>query len=347
MMELINALHLREPWEALKARTIPQHQNSYWYYLGGLTLFCLLIQVVTGILLACYYRPTPEAAHQSLIEVVTRVPFGEVIRSVHAWCANVLIALILLHMLSVFFLRAYRSPRAILWYTGLVLLLLVLAFGFTGYLLPWDPTAYFATRIGAGLLREVPIFGNLLTSWVLGSKEVTGSTLTRLYALHLAILPLFALVLAATHVTIASLLGRAVPATAKIKAETRFIPDYLFGEAIIWLIGLAVLLTIAVLFPWPLGPAYDLTKPSAPASGVHPAWYFMFLYQTLKYLPNWATVYLYLLVLVFWISVPWLDRKLISTKEDGEREGWFLTAIGIILIAGFAFLTVLAYLSIT
>ena len=340
-MDLIDALHLRELRESLKARTVPRHRSSYWYYLGGLTLFFLLVQVVTGILLACYYRPTPDVAHDSLVSLVTRVPFGEIIRSIHAWCANVLVALVVLHMLSVFFLKAYRSPRAVLWITGVLLLILVLAFGFTGYLLPWDPTAYFATRIGAGLLHEFPLFGSLFTSWLLGSKEVTGSTLIRLYALHVAILPLFAFAFAVVHVIITTLFGRAIPEGARIKGETRYIPVYFFNEAIIWLLGLAALLIIAVLFPWPLGPAYDLSKPSAPATGVHPAWYFMFLYQTLKYLPNWATVYFYLIIFIFWLSVPWLDRKL--------NRNWnlILRWVGIIFIAGLAVLTALAYISVT
>ncbi|HET6401300.1 MAG TPA: cytochrome bc complex cytochrome b subunit [Candidatus Kapabacteria bacterium] len=336
-MDLVDALHLREPWEALKIRRIPHHRHSYWYYLGGLALFFLAIQVVTGLLLLCYYRPTPEAANQSVRMIVSNVPFGIVIRSIHAWAANILIAIVIIHTLSVFFMKSYRTPRVILWITGIVLLLILLGFGFTGYLLPWDQTSYFATMIGTELPREIPVVGDILVSWFRGSKEITGATLTRMYGLHVALLPLLALAFAATHVAISTLLGRAVPAGAKVKRETRFIPDYLLGESIIWLIGLAILLVVAVLFPWPLGPAYDLAKPSEPPAGVHPAWYFMFLYQTLKYLPNWATLWFYLIILLFWTLVPWLARV---------WKSWLLTGIGIILIAGFGILTTLAYFSV-
>ncbi|HEX5317501.1 MAG TPA: cytochrome bc complex cytochrome b subunit, partial [Candidatus Kapabacteria bacterium] len=294
-------MHLQEPWEALKARRIPRHRHSYWYYLGSLALFLLAIQVITGLLLLCYYHPTPEAAHQSVEMIVRKVPFGVVIRSIHAWTSNALIAIVVLHMFSVFFLKAYRRPRAILWVTGIVLLLLLLAFGFTGYLLPWDQTSYFATMIGTELPREIPIFGDTLAAWLRGSNSVTGATLLRLYGLHVAVLPLLAFAFVATHVAITTLLGRSVPEGVKIKGETRFFPDYLLGESIVWLIGLAVLLAVAVFFPWPLSTAYNLAKPSEPPAGVHPAWYFMFLYQTLKYLPNWATVLLYAFVLLFWV----------------------------------------------
>ena len=336
-MDFVDALHLREPWEALKARRVPHHRHSYWYHLGGLALFFFSIQIVTGLLLLAYYRPTPEAAHQSVEMIVTKVPFGIVIRSIHAWSSNILIAIVGLHLLSVFFMKSYRTPRAILWVTGIVLLLILLGFGFTGYLLPWDQTSYFATMIGTELPRAIPIFGDLLVRWLRGSKEVTGATLTRMYGLHVALLPMLMLAFATTHLAISALLGRELPASAKAKGETRFIPDYLLGESIIWLIGLAILLTVAVLFPWPLGSAYDLAKPSEPPAGVHPAWYFMFLYQTLKYLPNWATVFFYIIVLLFWTLVPWLGRV---------SKSWLLTGIGIILIAGFGTLTTLAYFSV-
>ncbi len=341
MSALIDLLHLREPVEALKAKSVPRHRSAFWYYLGGLALFFFCVQIVTGVLLLMYYRPTPEAAHQSVEMIVREVPFGSMIRSVHSWAANALIATVFLHMFSVFFMKTYRSPRAILWVTGIVLLLLMLGFGFTGYLLPWDSTAYFATRIGTEIPRTIPILGDTIASWLRGSKEVTGATLTRLFGLHVAILPLIALGFASVHIAITALLGSGTPRTAEIKGETRFLPDYLFGESILWLIGLAVLLAVAVLFPWNLGPAYDLTKPSEPPAGVHPEWYFMFLYQSLKYVPEWSAVLIYTIVLLFWTAVPWLDRN----ARRGKRSPVF-TWIGILAIAGIATLTTLAYFSV-
>src|ERR1017187_1496264 len=160
-MDLIDKLHIREPWDALKAKTVPRHRSSMWYYMGGLALFFFIIQILTGLLLMMYYRPTPEAAHESVAMIVTKVPFGELIRSVHSWSANALIAVVFLHMFSTFFMKTYRSPRIILWLTGVLLFVLLLAFGFTGYLLPFDSTAYFATRIGTEIQRAMPLVGDL------------------------------------------------------------------------------------------------------------------------------------------------------------------------------------------
>ena len=244
-------------------------------------------------------------------------------------------------MFSAFFMKAYRTPRAILWVTGIVLLLIMLAFGFTGYLLPWDQTAYFATRIGTEIPRSVPIFGDWIATWLRGSKEVTGSTLTRLFSLHVAVLPLLAVAFTITHVAITALVGSSEPLATKIKGKARFIPNYIMGESILWLIGLAVLLVVAVIYPWPLGTGYDLMRPTEPPAGVHPEWYFMFLFQSLKYIPEWAVVLFYSLVLIFWTLVPWLDRR----SRHGKKSPLF-TVIGIVAIAAIGLLTTLAYVSI-
>ena len=340
---LIDSLHLREPVEALKAKAVPRHGSSMWYYMGGLALFFFLVQIVTGLLLLFYYQPSPEAAHKSVELIETQVPFGSLIRSLHGWSANALILVIFIHMFSAFFMKSYRTPREILWVTGVVLFLLMLGFGFTGYLLPWDLTAYFATRIGTEIPRSVPIFGDLIVSLLRGSKGVTGATLSRLFALHVGVLPILSILLIGVHVSITALLSSGVPSNAKVKGETRFIPEYILGESIVWLIGLALLLLLAVFYPWQLGPAYDLTKPVEPPAGVHPEWYFMFLYQTLRYIPEWATVGFYTLILIFWTLVPWLD---INLSERLSFRSRIFTWIGIVAIIGMVTLTTLAYISI-
>jgi cytochrome b6 len=340
-LSIIDTLHLREPYDALMAKVVPKHRSSMFYYMGGLALLFFIIQVITGVLLLFYYQPTPEAAHQSVELIVKKVPFGDVIRSVHSWSANALIAVVFIHMFSTFFMKSYRSPREIMWLTGIVLLLLMLGFGFTGYLLPWDDTAYFATRIGTEIPKAVPIFGDIVSGLLRGSKNVTGATLTRLFGLHVGVLPMLAIVFVGVHVTLTALFSSSVPPGVQPKKATRFISDYLWGEAIVWLIGLGVLLIVAVVYPWGLGPAYDLTKPTEPPAGVHPEWYFMFLFQTLKYIPEWVAVLFYTIVLLFWAAVPWLDRR----AKRGERSPLF-TAIGALAIAGMIALTALAYFSV-
>jgi cytochrome b6 len=348
----VDVLHLREPVEALKAKVVPRHGSSVWYYMGGLALFFFLVQIVTGLLLLFYYQPTPEAAHSSVELIDKQVPFGALTRSVHAWSANALILVVFIHMFSVFFMKSYRTPRRTLWLTGIMLLLVTLGFGFTGYLLPWDITAYFATRIGTEIPRAVPIFGDLIVALLRGSKEVTGATLSRLFALHVGVLPLISVLFVGTHVTMTALIGSGVPLKAKVKGETRFIPKYIFGESILWLIGLALLLIVAVLYPWQLGTAYDLTKPVEPPVGVHPEWYFMFLYQTLKYIPEWSAVGFYTLVLIFWTLIPWFDPSRHKIQSDASQpikpsyRSHIYTGIGIAAIAGMIALTTLAYISV-
>src|SRR5438874_3761401 len=191
---LLGALHLRATAEAVKEKSVPHHRASVWYYMGGLALMFFTIQVVTGIMLLFYYEPSAELANKSIERIMTQVPFGWLIRSVHSWSANALMATVFIHMFSVFLMKSYRTPRYIMWLTGIILFLLMLGFGFTGYLLPWDQTSYFATKIGTEVPKAVPIFGDIVSGLLRGSKNVTGATLTRLFGLHVGMLPLLAII---------------------------------------------------------------------------------------------------------------------------------------------------------
>src|SRR3954466_3235506 len=135
-------------WLNLREKTVPIHRHTIWYYFGGMTLFLFSIQVVTGILLLLYYRPTAESAFESVQFIMAEVQFGWLIRSLHSWSANLMILTLFIHMASVYLTRAYVRPREITWVTGVGLLVLVLGFGFSGYLLPWNKLAFFATQVG-------------------------------------------------------------------------------------------------------------------------------------------------------------------------------------------------------
>ena len=141
-------LHLDELIAPFKHKTVPRHKLSYWYFFGGITLFLFMIQVLTGILLLLYYRPGTNEAFESVQYIMTRVQFGWLIRSIHSWSANLMIFTAFVHMFSVVFLKAYRKPRELTWVTGVILLALVMGFGFSGYLLPWNTLAFFATKVG-------------------------------------------------------------------------------------------------------------------------------------------------------------------------------------------------------
>jgi cytochrome b6 len=326
---------------ALRNKSVPIHRNSFWYYAGGLTLLFFTIQIITGLLLLIFYNPTAEGAHKSVEMIVTQVPYGWLIRSIHSWSANALMLAMLVHMFSVFLMKSYRTPREIMWLTGMLLLFLMAGFGFTGYLLPWDQTAYFATKIGTEVPKSIPLVGAMIASLIRGSNEVSGATLTRLFALHVGILPLIAIGIVFAHTTLTAFLGTSSPIGARVKKRVYFIPNYVLGEGIVWLVGFALLLVVAFLYPWQLGKAYDLTNPTEPPAGVHPEWYFMFLFQTLRYIPELVTVIGFGIVMLLWTLVPWLDRK----SRKNQKSPVF-TIIGLVAIAYFVVLTIIAYIAV-
>jgi cytochrome b6 len=268
-------------------KTVPLHRHSVWYYLGGMTLFFFIIQVATGILLMLYYRPSAEEAYESVQFIMTQVSFGWLIRSIHSWSANLMVGTALIHLFSVLFMKAYRKPRELTWLSGFALLVLAMGFGFSGYLLPWNKLAYFATRVGTDIAGAVPVVGSFMVRFLRGGDHVTGGTLSRFYGWHVAILPALTTVLLGLHLVLVQRHGMSVPPSEEKKPKRRsmrFLPDFLLRDLFGWTVALAVLAALAALFPWELGEKAD---PFAPAfADIKPEWYFMFMFQTLKYVPG-------------------------------------------------------------
>lgn len=269
-------------------KTVPVHRYSAVYYLGGMTLFFFAVQVVTGILLMLYYRPSADEAFESVEFIMTTVPFGWLIRSIHSWSANLMVFFAFVHLVTVFFGKAYRKPREITWMTGCLLLFVAMAFGFSGYLLPWNQLAFFATKVGTDIAGAVPLLGDWLLHFLRGGSRVTGGTLSRFYGWHVAILPLIAASLVALHLLLVQVQGMSVPPGQREAAARRrpmkFIPDFALRDLFGWLVALGVLATMAALFPWELGEKAD---PFAPAyADIRPEWYFMFMFETLKLVPG-------------------------------------------------------------
>src|SRR5437870_9317657 len=192
-------------------KEVPVHRHSIWYYFGGMTLFLFAVQVATGILLLLYYRPSSESAFESVQFIITEVKFGWLIRSIHSWSANLMIATLFIHMFSVFFLRAYYPPREITWLNGAVLLFIVICFGFSGYLLPWNKLAFFATKVGTELAGVVPLVGRPMLRFLRGGDDVTGATLTRFFGFHVAVLPAITTVGIVTDLMLGHMHGIGVP----------------------------------------------------------------------------------------------------------------------------------------
>ena len=200
----------RSVWTAIFLRKIP-HVN--WFYtLGSATLFVATLQIVTGILLTIYYVPTPDHAYDSVIYITTQLPAGWFIRGLHHWGASAMIILTALHMLRVFFYGAYKYPREVTWLTGVVLLLVVVGFGFTGYLLPWDQKAYWATTVGTRIAGVAPGVGEWILRIMRGGDDLSAVTLARFFGAHVWVLPGALLTLIVIHMYLVIRLGiTAVP----------------------------------------------------------------------------------------------------------------------------------------
>ena len=170
-------------------RVVPRHATNYIYCFGGIAFVLFLILAATGVLLAIYYQPTPDTAYQSVVDISTLVQFGWWIRSIHHWAAGAMVLLVFIHLLRVFFTGAYKAPRELNWLTGVALFMLTLGFGFTGYLLPWDQKAYWATKVGTDIAGSVPILGHFTLVSLRGGEQISAATLGRFYDLHVLVLP--------------------------------------------------------------------------------------------------------------------------------------------------------------
>ena len=329
-------------------KEVPLHRHSIWYYFGGMTLFLFTVQVVTGILLLLYYRPSSENAFESVQFIITEVQFGWLIRSIHSWSANLMIATLFIHLFSVFFLRAYHRPREITWVSGVVLLFIVICFGFSGYLLPWNKLAYFATKVGTEIAGVIPIVGRPVLRFLRGGNDVTGATLTRFFGFHVAVLPATATVFIAIHVLLVQLHGMSVPpslAKENVK-KMKFVPNFLLRDLIGWILAIGVLAALAALFPWELGEKAD---PFAPApAGIKPEWYFLFMFQTLKFIPakilgfdgEVLGIMAFNIVALLLFIVPFVDRP-----PGNPRRRLLFNVIGIIALLYILVMTIIGYVT--
>lgn len=328
---------------------VPLHRHSVWYYFGGVTLFLFLIQVVTGILLLLYYKSGEELAFESIHFIMSKVKFGWLIRSIHSWAANLFILAAMVHMFSVYFEKAYRKPRELTWLTGMLMLFLGLGFGFSGYLLPWNELAFFATKVGTDIAGVVPIVGKPLMIFLRGGEDVTGATLSRFFGFHVAVFPGIFTLLLGIHLILVQRQGMSEPlgmedAPPAERKAMPFFPNFLLRDLLLWLIVLNVLAILAVFFPWELGKKAD---PFAPApAGIKPEWYFLFMFQTLKFLPAHILfidgevlgVLLFGIAGALWMLVPFWDRR--SSRGQQNRT---ITYIGIFVVAYIIVLTILGW----
>lgn len=333
----------------LKKKKVPYGKGWYWRYFGGIALFLFVVQVLSGILLLLYYKASADSAYESIRFIMSKVQFGWLVRSVHSWSANLMLLAVFIHMFSVFFLKAYKKPRELTWLTGVILLVLAMAFGFSGYLLPWNQLSFFATKVGTDILGVVPLIGKGLMTLLRGSQEVTGATLPRFYGIHVAILPLLFFVILAAHLLFIQLQGMSEPKGWKDLPEEKkiyipFFPNFMLRDMLLWLIVLNVLAILAVFFPWELGQKAD---PFAPApAGIRPEWYFLFMFQTLKYIPaevlflegELLGIMMFALGGLVWLLIPFLD-----TTEDGTVRSRVIWGGGVVVLLFIVIMTVIGF----
>lgn len=318
-------------------KRVPIHRTTPFYFLGGMALFLVIVQFISGALLALYYKPSPDQAFESVQAIMTDVDFGWLIRSVHAWGATLLIAVLLVHLITAYMMRAYRRPRELTWVSGILLLLLFMAFGFSGYLLPWNQLAFFATRVGTAIVGVVPVVGDELLVLARGGENVTGDTLARFHALHIAIFPLLAIVLLGGHLYLVQKHGISIPdaAAKRVGGKDRvpsipFVPHFLLRDAVGWYLALGLLALLSALFPWELGEKADPFG-SAP-EGIKPEWYFLFMFQALRKLPahifglegEMLGVMFFGFCGLIVLAVPFLDR--------GTRTRQVLNALAVVSV---------------
>lgn len=341
--------HLDTLIQFLRHKEVPITAMSFWYYFGGISLFFFSVQVVTGILLLMYYVPSPDQAYESVHYITSKVYFGWLIRSIHAWSANLMILSVMIHLFSVFFMRAYRKPRELTWVTGCCLLGLSMAFGFSGYLLPWNELAFFATKVGTDMTAQLPVVGHFILMVTRGGEDVTGATLSRFFGLHVAILPGITTSLLAVHLLFIQRQGMSHPRGWLEQPPSRrrtmpFFPNFMLRDLLLWFAVLNALTAVAVFWPAALGTKADPFA-AAPA-GIKPEWYFLATYQNLKWLPatigpisgELVGVLAMSLVALLVPLLPFLDRA----PEGGPRRRW-LDFVGILALAYLIIMTGLGH----
>ncbi len=341
-------LGLQELLDFAQKKSVPAHRHTFWYYWGGLSLFFFLVQAFTGVLLLVYYRPGPDA-FESVRQITFDTNFGWLLRSAHSWAANLMIAAIFVHMFSVFFMKAYRNPREFGWWSGVALLLVTMLFGFSGYLLPMNELAYFATKVGLEIPATFPWIGPKMAALVRGGAEVNEFTVQRFFALHVVVLPALFLPLLGFHLWLVQRHGNAVPPGEEAKPANErksmpFFPNFLTKDLAMWLIALNVLALLASLFPWDLGNQADALKPAP--NNIHPEWYFMSSFQMLKVFGKvlggklaefgeGAGIVTFTLGLVLWVLVPLYDSSSTAGRRGRNATYFGLFALTILVVTTF------------
>lgn len=365
-LERSGASRLSAGTAALLRKPVPA-RPSWLYTVGSLAIFYFGLQVVTGCLLLTHYVPDEKLAYSSLQTIEHRASLGWLVRQMHSWGASFVVLVLIFHVLKVLWHGSYKRPREFTWFAGCLLFGLTLAFCFSGYLLPWNQLSFWATTVSLEAVDAVPGVGSDLKTLVCGGKDVSGATLGRFFALHVVVLPALLVPLLAYHLYLVTVKGSSpkcsVDEEARLGAGEAlyrqgaepFFPRQVYRDLLICNLGFALLVTFATFWPWEIGePANRFETPA----GIKPEWYFLPMYQLLKYcdenlyaaLPflsswNWSPAFVGVLIMSLAAAVffflPVLDRG----RERRLRRRPFFAVLAHVAILAVVLLGVLGYLS--
>ncbi len=319
-------LHPRKlPVEALRF--------SHTFGLGGMTLIFFILLFLSGILLRFYYVPSPAEAYHSVQYIQHHVFFGALIRNVHYWSAVGMLITAFLHMLRVFFTRAFVPPRRSNWNIGVALLGLVVLGNFTGYLLPWDQVAYWATRVGTHMLKYTPFIGDWLYETVVGGPDIGSQTMINFYTLHTSVIPATIVILLLYHFWKVRKAGGILLSQEYMQEKTDTIPHLVLREGVVTAIVIAVILLISAIFSAPLG---DLANPTQSPNPVKAPWYFVGFQELLLHFPPIGAFILPVAILAGLVGVAYIRNDTPETAElfissNGKTYGWQAAIVALVL----------------
>ena len=327
----------------MSSEPIPNHLKKWWWALGGTPLYMFIVQVITGLLLVFYYEPNIHGAYESIGKITNELPYGWLIRSIHKWSANIMIASVILHMMRVFFTQTYRRPRELNWMFGVSLFLLTLIFGFSGYSLIYEQMSYWAMKVGTEIAGATPFIGDWLAGFIKGGEDIGQETLTRMHVFHVMILPLAMVILIALHIYLIRSLGvsdlhfKDEPKTEK--KTFPFWPDHATTELVMVALIMFLLIALALVFPVHMG---DKANPNVTPLHIKPEWYFYPVFRWLK-LTNlfWGVMgpILFILVLYLW---PFIDRFFEKSMPKKDMAFW-IGVIGALILTGFFLWEIIAH----
>ena len=310
----------------LSSLITPGSKNKFLQYFGSLSALFLFIQFITGILLTLYYKPTPEDAFSSIKYINDTVYFGAWIRSLHHFSANALIVCVLLCSLIILLNRVYKKPFAALWYTGISIVFIILLFAFTGQVLPWNELSYFGAAIGIAQAEQFPVLGSWAAEILRGGKMVGSETLGRMFTLHTIVLPLTITSLVIYYFIQSQIISQNYQNNNKNIINENFAGNNFIYKILITMICGTVVVSLTSLFiVKSTGIPYDIYNPSAAPPGIHPDWYFMWLYQTLKldtFIPSIIIFTFIILIFLYWMFIAKLDNKFTNGRGKNIINVW-------------------------